>query len=161
MNININNGITGDIVVLNQSSFNKNVDSLYLRMTPCFQNLIRQHTSGALDVSICALLEYGIEQIKRENIQITVNKCNKEVVIWVEKRITETQPFITTNYKASRSETRSVFVRMNKGLKNKLLELSKSKYSISALGIIKFSLDLLIKKQQSLIVKNEVIYDKN
>ncbi|EAA7007518.1 hypothetical protein AVW22_24310 [Salmonella enterica] len=159
MKININKGMTGDVVVLNQSSFNNDVDSLHLKMTPEFQRLIRQHCSGAFDVSICALLEYGIERIRKENLQIRVNKLDKEVSIEIDHKKSDSEAYITVNYKASRSETRSVFVRMNKGLKGKLKEISTTNYTISALGIIKYAIDSLKAEKLSLIVKSEAVYE--
>ena len=41
MNIKINDGITGEILVLNQTTFNNDVDTIQLRMTPEFLALIK------------------------------------------------------------------------------------------------------------------------
>ncbi|KXS05584.1 hypothetical protein, partial [Acinetobacter baumannii] len=120
MNIKINDGITGEILVLNQTTFNNDVDTIQLRMTPEFLALIKRHCSGAIDVSISALLDYGIKKILDENISISIQQVEKEIVIESVKRDSSIIPFTTVNYRASRKDTRPVFVRLCKDLKYRL-----------------------------------------
>ncbi|EOC3910851.1 hypothetical protein [Klebsiella variicola] len=160
MNIKINDGITGEILVLNQTTFNNDVDTIQLRMTPEFLSLIKRHCSGAIDVSISALLDYGIKKILDENISISIQQIEKEIVIESVKRDSSIIPFTTVNYRASRKDTRPVFVRLCKDLKYRLKEISPTKYTLSAIGIIKYSIDTLLKNNQCLIIKSEVVYEK-
>ena len=67
--------------MLNQTTFNNDVDTIQLRMTPEFLSLIKRHCSGAIDVSISALLDYGIKKILDENISISIQQIEKEIVI--------------------------------------------------------------------------------
>ena len=76
------------------------------------------------------------------------------------KRDSNITPFTNVNYRASRKDTRSVFVRLSKGLKERLKEISKTKYTLSAVGIIKYSIDTLLKNNQCLIIKSEAVYEK-
>ncbi|MBY8376338.1 hypothetical protein KXZ61_24770 [Klebsiella pneumoniae] len=160
MNIKINDGITGEILVLNQTTFNNDVDTIQLRMTPEFLSLIKRHCSGAIDVSISALLDYGIKKILDENISISIQQIEKQIVIESVKRDSSIIPFTTVNYRASRKDTRPVFVRLCKDLKYRLKEISPTKYTLSAIGIIKYSIDTLLKNNQCLIIKSEVVYEK-
>lgn len=160
MNIKINDGITGEILVLNQTTFNNDVDTIQLRMTPEFLSLIKRHCSGAIDVSISALLDYGIKKILDENISISIQQIEKEIVIESVKRDSSIIPFTTVNYRASRKDTRPVFVRLCKDLKYRLKEISPTKYTLSAIGIIKYSIDTLLRNNQCLIIKSEVVYEK-
>lgn len=160
MNIKINDGITGEILVLNQTTFNNDVDTIQLRMTPEFLALIKRHCSGAIDVSISALLDYGINKIVDENLSLSIQQIEKDIVIDSVKRDSNITPFTIVNYRASRKDTRSVFVRLSKGLKERLKDISKTKYTLSAIGIIKYSIDTLLKNNQCLIIKSEVIYEK-
>jgi hypothetical protein len=93
MNIKINDGITGEILVLNQTTFNNDVDTIQLRMTPEFLALIKRHCSGAIDVSISALLDYGIKKILDENISISIQQIEKQIVIESVKRDSSIIPF--------------------------------------------------------------------
>jgi hypothetical protein len=124
MNIKINDGITGEILVLNQTTFNNDVDTIQLRMTPEFLSLIKRHCSGAIDVSISALLDYGIKKILDENISISIQQIEKQIVIESVKRDSSIIPFTTVNYRASRKDTRPVFVRLCKDLKYRLRNIS-------------------------------------
>ena len=160
LNIKINDGITGEILVLNQTTFNNDVDTIQLRMTPEFLSLIKRHCSGAIDVSISALLDYGIKKILDENISISIQQIEKQIVIESVKRDSSIIPFTTVNYRASRKDTRPVFVRLCKDLKYRLKEISPTKYTLSAIGIIKYSIDTLLKNNQCLIIKSEVVYEK-
>ena len=160
MNIKINDGITGEILVLNQTTFNNDVDTIQLRMTPEFLSLIKRHCSGASDVSISALLDYGIKKILDENISISIQQIEKQIVIESVKRDSSIIPFTTVNYRASRKDTRPVFVRLCKDLKYRLKEISPTKYTLSAIGIIKYSIDTLLRNNQCLIIKSEAVYEK-
>ncbi|AUV35234.1 hypothetical protein C2U48_32560 (plasmid) [Escherichia coli] len=160
MNIKINGGITGEILVLNQTTFNNDVDTIQLRMTPEFLSLIKRHCSGAIDVSISALLDYGIKKILDENISISIQQIEKQIVIESVKRDSSIIPFTTVNYRASRKDTRPVFVRLCKDLKYRLKEISPTKYTLSAIGIIKYSIDTLLRNNQCLIIKSEAVYEK-
>lgn len=160
MNIEINDGITGEILVLNQTTFNNDVDTIQLRMTPEFLSLIKRHCSGAIDVSISALLDYGIKKILDENISISIQQIEKQIVIESVKRDSSIIPFTTVNYRASRKDTRPVFVRLCKDLKYRLKEISPTKYTLSAIGIIKYSIDTLLRNNQCLIIKSEAVYEK-
>ncbi|HBN5847644.1 TPA: hypothetical protein L3G85_004552 [Escherichia coli] len=160
MNIKINDGITGEILVLNQTTFNNDVDTIQLRMTPEFLALIKRHCSGAIDVSISALLDYGIKKILDENISISIQQIEKQIVIESVKRDSSIIPFTTVNYRASRKDTRPVFVRLCKDLKYRLKEISPTKYTLSAIGIIKYSIDTLLRNNQCLIIKSEAVYKK-
>ncbi|HGJ4896504.1 TPA: hypothetical protein ACJGR2_004534, partial [Salmonella enterica subsp. enterica] len=84
----------------------------------------------------------------------------KNIVIDSVKRYSNITPFTNVNYRASRKDTRSVFVRLSKGLKERLKDISKTKYTLSAVGIIKYSIDTLLKNNQCLIIKSEVVYEK-
>lgn len=155
MKIKIIKKTTASYCVIAKAKFDNDVETVFTRITEDMKQVIKDRCVGAFDVSVSALITFAIDELEKNEGAITIFKDTLGEVDWCYVKSCE-QPKKPVNVacKASRKNTKPIAIRMPKLLKLKLKSTTEKSFTIAALGLIKYALDLIKERDIQLAVLN-------
>lgn len=155
MKIQIIKKTNASFYVIAKAKFDNDIETVFTRITEGMKQLIEERSVGAFDVSVSALITFAINELEHTKSSIMIFKDNVGEVDWCYDKSSE-QPKkpVKVACKASRRNTRPIAIRMPKLLKLKLKSTTEKNFTIAALGLIKYALDLIEERDIQLSVLN-------
>jgi len=155
MKINIIKKTTASYCVIAKAKFNNDVETVFTRITEGMKQGIEERCVGAFDVSVSALITFAINELEHTKSSIVIFKDNIGEVDWCyEENHEQPKMAVKVACKASRRNTKPIAIRMPKLLKLKLKSTTEKGFTIAALGLIRYALDLIKERDIQLEVLN-------
>lgn len=153
MNIKITKQPNTSYCVIAKAKFDNDVETVFTRITEGMKKVIEDRCVGAFDVSVSALITFAIDELENTKSSIVIFKDNVGEVDWCYE-VSYEQPKrpVKVACKASRKNTKPIAIRMPKLLKLKLKSTTEKGFTIAALGLIKYALDLIKERDIQLTV---------